>query len=106
MIDKRVATLADAVSGISDGATVLVGGFGDSGVPVELVHALLDQGARDLTVVTNNAGAGEGDVAALIPEEQRAFVCSDGGACAHVTNVIAWLPGQVTGPRPVAPAQP
>ena len=45
MIDKRVATLAEAVAGVPDGATVLVGGFGNSGVPVELVHALLEQGA-------------------------------------------------------------
>ena len=66
MIDKRVATLAEAVADVADGATVLVGGFGNSGVPVELVHALLEQGARDLTVVTNNAGSGETDIAALI----------------------------------------
>jgi 3-oxoadipate CoA-transferase alpha subunit len=77
MIDKRVATLADAVAGIQDGATVLVGGFGASGVPVALCHALLDLGVRDLTIVTNNAGAGETDVAALIRERRvRKIVCS------------------------------
>ncbi len=77
MIDKRVASLADAVAGIEDGATVLVGGFGASGVPVDLVHALLDQGTTDLTVVTNNAGSGETDVAALLRERRvRKIVCS------------------------------
>ena len=77
MIDKRVATVADAVAGIEDGATVLVGGFGASGVPVELVHALLDRGTTDLTVVTNNAGSGETDVAALLRERRvRRIVCS------------------------------
>ncbi|MGY2083147.1 3-oxoacid CoA-transferase subunit A [Blastococcus sp. SYSU DS0539] len=77
MIDKRVASLTDAVEGIADGATVLVGGFGAAGVPVELVHALLDQGATDLTIVTNNAGSGETDVAALIRERRvRKIICS------------------------------
>ncbi|MGY1914899.1 3-oxoacid CoA-transferase subunit A [Blastococcus sp. SYSU DS0973] len=77
MIDKRVASLTDAVEGIADGATVLVGGFGAAGVPVELVHALLDQGATDLTIVTNNAGSGETDVAALIREGRvRKIICS------------------------------
>ncbi|MGY1834668.1 3-oxoacid CoA-transferase subunit A [Blastococcus sp. SYSU DS0510] len=77
MIDKRVASLAEAVDGVQDGATVLVGGFGAAGVPVELVHALLEQGARDLTIVTNNAGSGETDVAALIRERRvRKIICS------------------------------
>ena len=70
-------SLAAAVAGVRDGATVLIGGFGNSGVPVELTHALLDQGARDLTVVTNNAGSGETDVAALLRERRvRKIVCS------------------------------
>jgi 3-oxoadipate CoA-transferase alpha subunit len=77
VLDKRVASLQDAVAGIRDGATVLIGGFGSSGVPVELTHALLDQGARDLVVVTNNAGSGETDVAALLRERRvRRIVCS------------------------------
>ncbi len=77
VLDKRVPSLQAAVTGIADGATVLIGGFGDSGVPVELTHALLDQGARDLTVVTNNAGSGETDVAALLRERRvRRIICS------------------------------
>jgi 3-oxoadipate CoA-transferase alpha subunit len=77
VLDKRVASLEDAVAGIRDGATVLIGGFGSSGVPVELTHALLEQGARDLVVVTNNAGSGETDVAALLRERRvRRIICS------------------------------
>ena len=77
MLDKRVATLADAVAGVRDGSVVLIGGFGSSGIPVELTHALLDQGARDLTLVTNNAGSGETDVAALLRERRvRKIICS------------------------------
>ena len=70
MFDKRVGSLEEAVADIYDGATVLISGFGFTGVPVELVHALLDQGARELTIVTNNAGAGESGVAALIRERR------------------------------------
>ncbi len=72
-----MASLSDAVADVQDGATVLIGGFGDSGVPVELTHALLEQGARDLTVVTNNAGSGDTDVAALLRERRvRRIICS------------------------------
>ena len=77
MIDKTVPSPAEAVAGVPDGATVLVGGFGSSGVPVELVHALVEQGARELTLVTNNAGSGETDVAALLREGRvRKIICS------------------------------
>lgn len=72
-----MASLSDAVAGVQDSSTVLIGGFGDSGVPVELTHALLEQGARDLTVVTNNAGSGDTDVAALLRERRvRRIICS------------------------------
>ena len=77
MLDKRVASLAEAVADVRDGSTVLIGGFGNSGVPVELTHALLEQGARDLTLVTNNAGSGDTDVAALLRERRvRRIICS------------------------------
>lgn len=77
MLDKSVDSLSAAVEGVQDGWTVLIGGFGNSGVPVELTHALLEQGARDLTVVTNNAGSGDTDVAALLRERRvRKIVCS------------------------------
>lgn len=66
MIDKRMESAAAAVADISDGATVLISGFGEAGNPTELVHALIDHGARELTVVNNNAGNGRQGLAALI----------------------------------------
>ena len=96
MIDKRVATLAEAVADVADGATVLVGGFGNSGVPVELVHALLEQGARDLTVVTNNAGSGETDIAALIRERRvRRIICSYPRSAGSVWFEQFWRAGEI-----------
>jgi 3-oxoadipate CoA-transferase alpha subunit len=77
MIDKRVASLAEAVSGIADGATILCAGFGAVGSPDDLFEALLDQGARDLTVVSNNAGSGRRGLAALIAARRvRRVICS------------------------------
>ena len=77
MIDKTVPTLEAAVAGIEDGATVLVGGFGTSGIPVALIDALIAQGARDLTVVNNNAGNGDHGLAALLAARRvRKIVCS------------------------------
>jgi len=96
VIDKRVASLADAVEGIEDGATVLVGGFGASGVPVELVHALLDRGTTDLTIVTNNAGSGETDVAALLRERRvRRIVCSYPRSAGSLWFEERWRAGEV-----------
>jgi 3-oxoadipate CoA-transferase alpha subunit len=77
MIDKRVATCAEAVADIHDGATVLIGGFGTAGLPDELVEALIAQGARGLTIVNNNAGNGDGGLAALIAKDRvKKIVCS------------------------------
>ena len=77
MIDKRVSSLSAAMEGIRDGSVVLIGGFGASGIPVELIDALIEQGARDLTVVTNNAGSGHADVAKLLATGRvRRIVCS------------------------------
>jgi 3-oxoadipate CoA-transferase, alpha subunit len=96
MIDKRVASLAEAVAGVRDGDTVLVGGFGNSGVPVELVHAVLDLGVRDLTVVTNNAGSGETDIAALIRERRvRKIVCSYPRSSGSVWFEKLWRAGEI-----------
>ena len=77
MIDKQVATPAEAVADVFDGATVMIGGFGEAGSPIELVHALIDQGAKDLTVVNNNTGSGEVGLAALIKAERVSkMICS------------------------------
>jgi len=77
MIDKRVNTVAEAVADIRDGSTVMIGGFGEAGSPIELVHALIDLGARNLTVVNNNTGSGEVGLAALIKNGQVGkMICS------------------------------
>ncbi|MER5540585.1 3-oxoacid CoA-transferase subunit A [Streptomyces mirabilis] len=77
MIDKTVADTATAVSGICDGATVMIGGFGRAGQPVELIDALINHGARDLTVVNNNAGSGDVGLAALLAARRvRKIICS------------------------------
>ena len=76
-IDKRVPTLADAVLGIEDGSTVAVSGFGEAGIPTELIHALIDQGAKDLTLVNNNAGTGHLGVSALLQAGRvKKVICS------------------------------
>lgn len=77
MIDKTVASVAEAVSVVGDGATVMIGGFGEVGSPIELIHALIDRGVGDLTVINNNTGNGEVGLAALIANGQvRKMVCS------------------------------
>jgi len=77
MIDKQVATPEDAVADVFDGATVLIGGFGWSGMPTRLVDALIAQGSKDLTIVHNNAGNGETGIAALLKLGRvRRILCS------------------------------
>jgi len=77
MIDKIFPSIEAALADVRDGATILVGGFGGSGVPEELVDALIAQGAKDLTIVNNNAGNGEVGIAALFKAGRiRKLVCS------------------------------
>jgi len=77
MIDKIVATPAQALADVPDGATVMIGGFGTAGLPNELTDALLAQGARELTIVNNNAGNGETGLAALLAAGRvRKIICS------------------------------
>ncbi|MGE8701081.1 MAG: CoA-transferase, partial [Achromobacter sp.] len=58
MISKTVASAAAALADVPDGATVMIGGFGTAGQPMELIDALLEQGAKDLVIINNNAGNG------------------------------------------------
>ena len=77
MIDKTVTSFEAAVAGVFDGATVMIGGFGTAGQPAELIDALIAQGAKDLTIVNNNAGNGEAGLAALLKARRvRKIVCS------------------------------
>lgn len=77
MIDKIAPSLQAALADVADGATVLVGGFGTAGQPNELLAALIEQGARELTIVCNNAGNGDEGLAALLAQGRvRKMVCS------------------------------
>lgn len=77
MIDKTVADLRSAVAGIHDGATVMIGGFGNAGMPKALIDALIEQGATDLTIVNNNAGNGDTGLAALLAAGRvKKIICS------------------------------
>jgi 3-oxoadipate CoA-transferase alpha subunit len=77
MINKLTDTVAQALAGVRDGATVLIGGFGTAGIPGELIEGLIARGSRDLTVVNNNAGNGDSGLAALLNAGQvRKIICS------------------------------
>ena len=77
MVSKVVESAAAAVAGIEDGATIMIGGFGLAGLPSALVGAVIDQGARDLTIVSNNAGNGDTGLAALLKTKRvRKIICS------------------------------
>ena len=77
MIDKTFESLESAVAGIRDGATVMIGGFGNAGMPAALIDALIAQGARELTIVNNNAGNGDTGLAALLAAKRvRKIICS------------------------------
>jgi len=77
MISKTVASAAAALADVPDGATVMIGGFGTAGQPMELIDALLEQGAKDLVIINNNAGNGTTGLAALLGANRvRKIICS------------------------------
>jgi len=77
MIDKSSASITEAIRQIKDGATIMVGGFGSAGQPEELIDALIAHGAKDLTIVSNNAGNGDQGLALLLKAGQvRKIICS------------------------------
>ena len=77
MIDKIVASIEAALADVRDGATVMLGGFGSAGLPSELIDGLIAQGAKDLTIVNNNAGNGDTGLAALLKARRvRRIICS------------------------------
>ena len=77
MINKIVKSTSEAVKDIFDGAVIMISGFGEAGSPIELIHALIDQGAKDLTIISNNTGSGHVGLAALIEcKKVRKMVCS------------------------------
>lgn len=77
MIDKISSTVEAALADVSDGSTILIGGFGSAGIPEELIAGLIDQGARDLVIVNNNAGNAENGLAKLLCAGRvRKIICS------------------------------
>ncbi len=77
MINKIFSSAAEAVADIKDNSSVLISGFGEAGSPIELIHALVDKGAKNLTVISNNAGSGNVGLAALIENRQvKKMICS------------------------------
>jgi 3-oxoadipate CoA-transferase, alpha subunit len=77
MINKQAESAAAAVADIPDGAVIMIGGFGEAGSPTELIHALVDHGAKNLTTISNNTGVGRVGLAALIANGQvRKMICS------------------------------
>ncbi|HXZ52242.1 MAG TPA: 3-oxoacid CoA-transferase subunit A [Burkholderiales bacterium] len=77
MIDKILPTPQMALADVADGATVMIGGFGNAGMPAQLIDALIERGARELTIVNNNAGNGDTGLAALIKARRvRKIICS------------------------------
>ncbi len=77
MIDKFIASAAAALADVPDGATVMIGGFGNAGMPAELIDALISQGANNLTIVNNNAGNADAGLAALIGARRvQKIICS------------------------------
>lgn len=76
-MDKTLSSLSEAVAHVKDGMTVMIGGFGGSGAPIEMIHALIDHRPKNLTVVNNNAGNGHVGIAAMIEQGMIAkMICS------------------------------
>jgi len=77
MINKILTQMSDAFVGLKDGATIMIGGFGGSGIPHDLIDCLVEQDAKELVIITNNAGSGETGIAALLKSRRvRKIVCS------------------------------
>lgn len=100
-MDKTLPDLATAVAGIADGMTVMIGGFGGSGAPIELIHALIDRFVatghpRDLTIINNNAGNGHVGLAALIEQGMvKKLICSFPRSADPVVFNEAYLAGRI-----------
>jgi 3-oxoadipate CoA-transferase, alpha subunit len=96
MINKIVKTLAEAMAGIGDGSVILLGGFGSIGLPYALVDGLIEQGAKDLTVVANNAGVGRTGLAKLLDANRvRKIICSYPRTSDPVAFLDAYRAGRI-----------
>ena len=96
MINKIVQSMADAMAGIRDGSVILVGGFGSIGQPNALIAGLIEQGAKDLTVVANNSGVGHVGLAALLETRRvRKIICSFPRTADPVVFEELWREGAI-----------
>ena len=96
MIDKIKHSLEEAIAPLQDGASIMVSGFGEAGIPFELLHAVLDKGLHNLTIISNNAGTQEVGIAALIKARRvRKIVCSHPRPVNSETFLAAYRAGQV-----------
>ncbi len=96
MIDKIKHSLEDAIAPLQDGASIMVSGFGEAGIPFELLRAVLDKGLRDLTIISNNAGTHEVGIAGLIKAKRvRKIVCSHPRPINSETFLAAYRAGEV-----------
>ena len=96
MLDKVKASLQQAVEPIQDGAAIMISGFGDAGIPFELMSAVLDKGLRELTIISNNAGTHETGIAGLIKAGRvRKVVCSHPRPANSDVFANAYRAGQV-----------
>ena len=95
-INKILNDFETAVSGVKDGSTILVSGFGGAGMPTELLNALRDQGATDLTIVSNNAGVGREGIGGLLSEGKvKKVICSYPRSGGSVIFEEMWAAGKV-----------
>ncbi|MDC0398749.1 MAG: 3-oxoacid CoA-transferase subunit A [Thalassobaculaceae bacterium] len=95
-INKIMNDFETAVAGVKDGSTILVSGFGGAGMPTELLNALRDQGATDLTIVSNNAGVGREGIGGLLSEGKvKKVICSYPRSGGSVIFEEMWAAGKV-----------
>ena len=95
-INKIKAEMIDILSDVFDGATIMIGGFGEAGSPVDLLHGLIDNGSKDLTIIANNAGNGRVGLGALIGQRQvKKVICSFARSATGVTFSELYLSGQI-----------
>lgn len=96
MIDKTIDSFSDAVADIRNGDTVMIGGFGSSGIPLELIEALRLHGARDLVIISNNAGVAEEGIASLLRDRLvRKIVCSFPRSAGSIWFERLWEKGEL-----------
>ena len=95
-INKIKTKMTDILSDVFDGATIMIGGFGEAGSPVDLLHGLIDNGSKDLTIIANNAGNGRVGLGALIGQKQvKKVICSFARSATGVTFSELYLSGKI-----------